>query len=714
MRSDDQRVTVRAVRLKEPLVVDGRLDDAVYTAVPPIADFIQQEPHEGEPATQRTEAWVLFDDRNVYVAFRCWLTEPERLVANEMRRDDINIWWNDNVGVSLDTFFDHRNGVFFQTNALGGVRDGAASDERSINYDYNTVFDVKSRRFENGWTTEFAIPFKSLRYGSGREQTWGLILQRVVRGQNELAYLTRMPASYGGQALFKYSSAAMLTGIEAPPPSVNFEVKPYVIADVTTRKRAAPLVSNAFGRNGGFDAKYGVTKSLTLDATVNTDFAQVEADDQQVNLTRFNLFFPEKREFFLEGQGIFAFSGINPAVTGGGTGPGVLPVLFFSRSIGLDAGQTVPIDAGVRLTGRAGKYTLGLIDLRTGDAAEVGALATNFVVIRAKRDILRRSAIGVLATHRSVGPGGGPANTVGGVDATLQFFQNVQINSYYARTTSASPNGDAESYLGQFRYAADRYGVDVSRLKAGPDFDPQTGFMQRRDFERTYGQLRFSPRPKALHGVRKLSYEASWDRFVGHTGRLQTRQALGTVRVQFENSDELNVNELLSEDVLERPFAIARTVTLPVGDYTFSDTRANYVFGPQRRVTGTVTLSRGSFYGGDKTEAGYGGRVEVTPRITLEPRLSLNWVQMPQGDFTARVVSNRTSLAVTPRMFVTALVQYNSSARTLGTNVRFRWEYQPGSDVFFVYSDGRDTAPAGFPTLTDRRAIIKFTRLVRF
>ena len=578
---------------------------------------------------------------------------------------------------------------------------------------YNTVWDVKSRKFDGGWTTEFSIPFKSLRYRAGRDQVWGLILQRVVRGQNELSYLTRMPASYGGQALWKYSSAATLVGVEAPAPAVNFEVKPYAIADVTTRKRSQPAVLNRFGKSGGFDAKYGLTKSLTADVTVNTDFAQVEADDQQVNLTRFNLFFPEKREFFLEGQGLFAFGGVNPAVGGSNAGPGVFPVLFFSRSIGLERGQSVPINVGARLTGRAGKYSLGLLNIETGDAPANGAVTTNFSVVRVKRDVLRRSSIGVLGTRRSSGVGGTAANTVGGVDAALQFFQNVQVNSYYARTSTTGTAGDAQSYLGQVKYSADRYGGELTRLRVGDAFDPQTGFLQRKDFERTFGLARFSPRPKARVGIRKFSYEASVDRFVSGAGRLQSRQVLGTARAQFESSDEFNITQSFNEEVLERPFAIAAGVTLPVGAYRFAETRANYQLGPQRPITGTATFSRGSFYGGDKTEAGYGGRVELTPRITLEPRLSLNWVSLPQGDFTARVISTRASLAMTPRMFLTALLQFNSSANTLGANIRFRWEYQPGSDVFFVYTDGRDTSPSGSPELVNRQIILKFTRLFR-
>ena len=711
-RDAEGRVTVRAVRLQQPIVLDGRLDEEMYQSVPAVLGFVQQEPHPGEAATQKTEAWVFFDDWNVYISFHCWLTEPDRLVANEMRRDDINIWYNDNVGVSLDTFYDHRSGVFFQTNALGGVRDGAVTDERNANYDYNTVFDVKSRRVEGGWTTEFQIPFKSLRYRRGRNQVWGLILQRVVRGKNELSYLTPMPASYGGGALFKYSSSAMLVGIEAPDNSRNLEVKPYVTSDLTTNRSAVPPRTNDLGANFGIDLKYGVTKSLTADFTYHTDFAQVEADDTQLNLTRFNQFFAEKREFFLEGQGIFNFGGVNPAVTGTNAGPGNVPVLFYSRSVGLENGLRVPITAGARLTGRAGRYTLGFLNIETDESDLTSTPAANLTAMRVKRDILRRSSIGLIATQRS--PSGRAGNTAAGLDATLQFGQDVQINSYYARTKTPGRSGDPESYLGQFKYSADRYGVEVNRLKVGDAFNPEAGYLYRRNFQRTYGQLRFSPRPKRLPGIRKIGYEGSLDRFASGLGRLQSQQAFGTLRALLESGDEFNLNHSRNEEVIDAPFRISRGVLLPVGDYRFHETRANYVLGPQRRMTGTATLSLGSFYDGDKREVGYTGRIGVTPHFTLEPRVSLNWVRLPEGDFAARVISNRSTVAMTPRMFVVALLQYNSSVGSFSSNLRFRWEYQPGSDVFVVYSDGRDTTGSRFPVLVNRQFVAKFTRLVRF
>ena len=316
-RDTSGRVTVRAQRLATPLRIDGRLDEAVYTSVPPMSNFIQAEPAEGSPANEKTEVWVFFDDEHVYIVGRCWETHPERIMANEMRRDNVGIVRNDNIAWSFDTFFDKRNGVLFEVNPIGGRLDGQVTNESQINTDWNPVWDLATGVFDEGWVMEAAVPFKSLRYRPGREQTWGLQLRRWSRWRNEISYLTPIPAAFGGRGHFQVSLAATLVGLEAPPGARNLEIKPYVISDVTSDLTATPAISNELGGNVGLDLKYGLTQNLTADVTVNTDFAQVEADEQQVNLTRFSLFFPEKREFFLENQGLFAFGGAGTGPFGG-------------------------------------------------------------------------------------------------------------------------------------------------------------------------------------------------------------------------------------------------------------------------------------------------------------------------------------------------------------------------------------------------------------
>ena len=333
------RATVRAIRLSEPLDLDGTLDERVYQDVPALSDFVQVEPVPGAPASERTQAWVFFDDDNIYISGLCWDSAPEsQWVANEMRRDNLNVVQNENIAFLLDTFYDRRNGIVINLNPIGGRTDGQVTDERSYSGDWNPIWDFQTGRFEQGWTFETAIPFKSLRYRPGQAQIWGLNIRRQVRWKNEVSYLVPMPPARGAGAIFQASMAATLVGLEVPAGSRNLEIKPYAISELTSDRNAAPQVSNDLAGDVGFDVKYGVTQSLVGDFTVNTDFAQVEADEQQVNLTRFSLFFPEKREFFLENQGLFAFGGARTFSPRGGGGD--TPVLFYPKTMMSDLSPT--------------------------------------------------------------------------------------------------------------------------------------------------------------------------------------------------------------------------------------------------------------------------------------------------------------------------------------------------------------------------------------
>ncbi|MEQ1575419.1 MAG: DUF5916 domain-containing protein, partial [Vicinamibacterales bacterium] len=311
-RDAQGRATVRAIRLDAPLEVDGQLDEALYTNVTPITDFIQAEPRPGAEASERTEAWIAFDEDNVYVSVRATESQPERMVIDEMRRDSSSTWQNENFGFAFDTFYDRRNSVNFQFTPIGGWADGQNVNEGQYNGDWNPVWTFKVRRSERGWTGEAAIPFKSLRYRPGRAQIWGVQLRRISRWKNENAYLTRLPDGIGanGGGSMRTSRFATLVGIEAPPGARALDIKPYVTSSLSTDRTATPRIENDVGKDFGVDVKYGVTQNLTADFTYNTDFAQVEADEQQINLTRFSLFFPEKRDFFLENQGLFNFGGV--------------------------------------------------------------------------------------------------------------------------------------------------------------------------------------------------------------------------------------------------------------------------------------------------------------------------------------------------------------------------------------------------------------------
>jgi hypothetical protein len=720
-RDAARRATVRAVGLAAPLRVDGVLDEEVYRTAKPITDFIQTLPGNNTEPTERTEAWVMFDALNIYVSARCWdSAPPEKWIANEMRRDANQIRQNDHFGMMLDTFHDRRNGYVFYANPLGGRIDLTEADEGNSNADWNPVWTVRTGRFEGGWTIELAVPFKSLRYVSGAGQTWGIQMRRAIRRKNEWVHLTPLPLAMGGsQGFFRISAAATLVGLDLPAASRNIELKPYVTSSLTSDRLANPVVNNDLIGNFGMDARYGITANLTADFTYNTDFAQVEVDEQQVNLTRFNLQFPEKRDFFLENRGIFSF-GTFPTTGGAGGGSTAnnassTPVLFYSRRIGLNRNRVVPIDVGGRVSGKMGRLSVGALNIETGDEPVSSTPNTNFTVIRVKRDVLRRSSIGAMYTNRSPGASASGGNQAAGADAAFSFFNALTMGGYWARTATAGLVNDTDSYQARVDYSPDRYGAQVEYLKVGDNFNPEVGFIRRDNIKRSFGSARFSPRPKNIRGVRQFTFDGSIEHIENGSGQLESRQQTGRFNTELENSDQFSIEAGANYELLLRPFLVATDVTIPTGGYSFTDATVRYAFGQQRRISGTLAIQAGQFYDGRITAVTFSSaRASITKQLSVEPTVSVNRVTMPAGDFTTSVLRARTDYAFTPRMFASALIQYSSNDRAFSSNLRFRWEYRPGSEVFMVYSDERDTQAPGFPGLKNRAFVVKINRMFRF
>ena len=722
------QATIRAIRLATALRVDGELDEPVYERVVPVSDFIQQLPDEGAPATERTDAWVMFDEENLYISGRCWESAPpDEWVATELRRDARNMLNNDLFGFLIDTFYDRRNALLFYANPIGGFVDQAITNEGNPNRDWNPVWDVRTGRFDGGWTIEMVVPFKSLRYRPGREQVWGIQLRRTVMRKNEWSYLTLIPisaAGFGGRGgVFRVSAAGTLVGLEAPRASRHLEIKPYAIGSVTTDLTAEiPRVNEGSG-GGGVDIKYGLTQNLTADFTYNTDFAQVEVDEQQVNLTRFNLFFPEKREFFLEGRGIFEFARGSfrtarslgrQSVFGGGDAP----TIFYSRQIGLQGSDVVPILGGGRLTGKVGPFDVGALNIQTGSLADAGLAGTNFSVLRIRRDLLRRSSIGMIATNRSVSLVGDGANQAIGVDAAFSFFDSVNLLGYYARTRTGGITGRDTSYQARFDYGADRYGFELDHLLVENNFLPEIGFVRRDNFRRTSVSGRFSPRPATVDAVRQFVLEGSVDYFLtADTGDLETRQVQVAFQTEFENSDQFGVRVSDSYELVRLPFSPGRGITIPVGGYRFSDARMTYALGPQRPLNGRVEIAAGGYFGGTIRSVSLSrGRIDLFPNVSVEPSVSFNWIDLPDASARTDLAVTRVNYTFSSRMFFSGLLQYNSTTRTVGTNLRLRWEYTPGSELFVVYTEEQNIEPLRpdrSAELRSRGFVVKVTRLFR-
>ena len=713
----DGKVNVTATRFDGDVRIDGNLDEAIYTQIAPITNFIQQIPNAGTPASEKTEAWIYYDADNLYVAARVYESVPEpEWVANEMRRDTFQLRTNDSFSVLLDTYLDRRNGSAFLVTPIGGFSDFAITNEgdggRGVNFDWNVVWDSRVGRFDGGWTVEMEIPFRSLRYEPGEEQTWGIQLRRIIRRFNEASYMTAVPISAArGNSLvsgmWRVSEAGTLENLRVPARKFNLEIKPYGLGSVTTNREATPRISNEADGEAGVDVKFGITNNLTADITYNTDFAQVEVDERQVNLTRFNQFFPEKREFFLEGRGNFDFTqarGLD------------VPTMFFSRRIGLERGQIVPIEVGARLTGKIGNYDIGALNINT-DAGDFNNIeSTGFSVLRVKRDVFKRSAVGIMLTDRSESLAGNGSSQLYAVDGAFDFLEDFSLDTYVAKTKSPGLRDDDRSYMANLAYDSDVYGFNSGYLVVENNFNPEIGFKRRNNFKQFSGGARYSPRPASIDWIRRFSLEAGTEsHWSATTDDLESRQHSLSFSTEFETSDIFSVSVRDAFEALVRPFRIASGVTLLPGKYDFTSYEASYNFGAQRKVSGVLSLRVGDFWSGTNTSIGFGsGRIELSPQLSVEPSYSINKVELPEGDFRTELSSFRVTYTLSPRMYLGGLIQYDSSANSFSTNFRFRWEWAPASEFFIVYSDDRNTDPLGHPSgldLRNRGFAIKINKL---
>jgi Domain of unknown function (DUF5916) len=724
-RDAQGRVTLRTERVPSPLKFDGVLDEPFYRDAPSFGDFIQQEPHEGQPATEKTEVWVFYDRDYLYVSARLWESEPGHRVSTEMRRDANNLYTDDHFGLTFDGFYDRRNGYGFAVNALGGMLDWSINNEQPNN-NWNGVWDVRTAEFEHGWTLEIRLPFRSFRFQEGGH-IWGINFRRMVRWKNEVSFLAPVLASWGRPGMSKMSAAATLTGLEVPGKGRNLDVKPYALGSVLTDKKAVRPYTNDPNGNLGFDVKWGIRQTLVADLTVNTDFAQVEDDEQQVNLTRFSILFPEKRDFFLEGADTFNFGSGQAGAGGTGGGGGVqgsgqntstAPLVFYSRRIGLNNGLEVPIEAGGRVIGRAGPWRLGALNIQTAESTDARAPTTNFTVLRVSRDILRRSRIGAIATRRDPNAAtavglSGPTNLAYGVDSTINPTNEISLLGYLARTQSPGKSHNDLSYRGRVDWNADRYGLQAEHLAVEPNFNPEVGFLRRASFRRSFSQARYSPRP-GWGGVRKVYYIGSVDYITDMANRPESKEIQGTYQMDLENSDTWSVDVTRNYERLTNRFEVGKNVFVPIGEYDFGQIRGTYSLGTQRPVSGSITAAHGGFYNGTLSELTWRGRVGFSRQFYAEPTVSWNRVDGPGGKADSNLVSTRATYTISPRMFVSALAQYQSRVNNISLNARFRWEYHPGSDLFIVYSDGRTTLNEGFPQIENASFVVKVTRLMRW
>ena len=704
---ETEELQAKAYRTYESVEVDGELTESDWQKATPIRQFIQYEPDAGAPLTEATEVRILYDDRHIYFGFVCSEPDRSKIIANKMRRDTM-LWDNDNIFVLLDTYNDRRSGFFFRVNPLGAREDVAIMDSGdSRNENWNAVWDSKAKINGDNWTTEIAIPFSQLRFKDEETLAWGLNLGRTIQKNQEEGTWAPVPAAYTFQARYRTTDLGTLTGLSGVSQRRNIEFLPYLLPGIA--RTEAGGTDSVFDL--GADLKMGVTSNLTADLTVNTDFAQVEADREQANLTRFSLFFPEKRQFFLEGAGLFDF-GI-PRTSFNAPPP---LLLFYSRRIGIEEGHAVPILAGGKVTGKAGGFGVGLLNVLTNqyaaDATEnldaVDVDRTNYSVLRVKRDLFTGSSLGVIAVNKQ---GVDAHNRATGVDFIYRPTGEMNFRGLWARTfepdstqedvidtQESSENANALYFGGNWQSSVAR--VNVSYTDIGADFNPEVGYVYRTGSRWIRGEVRATP---YLHwyGFRRLWAGPEIDIILNSDNELETRTFIWSTWLELETNGWGGLRVYRNFENLTEDFEIREGIIIPKGKYDYNN--YSLMLNAEGKVfNGRVGFNIGDFYNG--TRRGFDIRLDLrlTGRFSLEPRYEFNRVTLPDGSFDTNVFGGRVGYSFSTDLFAKLYVQWNSDRNLVTTNFLVNYIYRPGSDFYLVFNQtyGTDSVTSGLMDTT--------------
>lgn len=683
-------VLLEARAIAEPVTVDGILNDPVWSGVPVASGFIQREPAVGSPATEDTEIRVAFTPTALYISICALDSSPESVVARMMEQD-ADLTEDDSVSIVLDTFLDRRNGYFFATNANGARTDGLITDEgATTNFEWDGVWQVRARRTEVGWTAEMEIPFSTLRFAPGGG-SWGMNVRRLVRRRAEESYWAPLPLEAD---IARFSLAGELSGISGISPGLNLRVKPFAVASGKEIGAASDGVET--GNDTGVDLKWGIGRGLALDLTVNTDFAEAEVDEQQVNLSRFSIFLPEKREFFLENAGIFEF----------GPRASYWPTLFrpfFSRRIGIgEDGQPVPIEWGARLTGRSGPWTLGLMEARTG-----GEDGEDWGVLRLRRQVGAKTSVGLLSTRRAGEEG---TNSVYGVDADFDPTSRLKVRTFFAMSDdSEEGSGRTGGVSAAYRGPVWRFSLDA--LEIGERFDPEMGYLRRSGVRRYASTLTFVPRP-AIPVIRNFYFEGRGELFTDLEGEVESSHLIFDLfSFRTKADDALGIYSDSNFERIPAPFAIHPGVIIPAGEYEWNDLGLWVETNGSRAVSGSAWVQQGTFYDGLRLAHGVKLKVQPGRRFRAETSWDRHRVDLPAGSFTTNLFRERLHYSFTPDLVAAAFVQWSDSADLLAANFRLGWSYRPGADVFLVLNQTWDAPDLSSRERRDRQAILKVTYL---
>ena len=693
--------SAKAVRVDRAPKLDGTLDDPLWQSAKVITDFRQQEPNEGEPASERTEVRILYTRHAVYFGIHCYDSQPSRIIATELRRD-VSQDLDDHFEILIDSNHDRRGAYVFEVNPLGTQADGLIVEEQGdtnggdFDRGWDGVWTSEARITADGWTATIEIPFTTLNFTQSKDVVWGLNLKRFIRRKNEEDLWSAYRRTFG---ITKVSEAGELRGIQDIGSGRLFIVKPYGLVQYDKQTGQDPK----FPLTGGVDVKYGITSNLVLNLTGNTDFADTEVDLEPFNLTPFKVFIPEKRQFFLENAGLFSFD------------IGDQDQLFFSRQIGIDpvTGQQVPINGGAKLTGILGRLELGIMDVDTRSSGPNPY--ANYGIVRLKESLWAGSYVGVIGIDKRSGNVLDSFNQTGGVDTRLVFFKDWWVDAHMAGTRSPGEPSGASDVGASLSYRSNWLDGIVERRKIGPNFNPEVGFIERTDSNETYGDLTFKMRPK-IKGVRELQFEG----FILHApdtrDQVSTQEWQNTFRADFQNgaySDD-DIVDVFTQRI-SPPLHIYKNVFIPDGVYNFTRHQLTYGSGKDRRFTYNFFERFGGYYSGTLNEF----RVQANYRATEKFSISASetWdrfrLPLPNGNFSVVLASLQANYSFNRFLTFTSLIQMDTSnTQAVSANVRLRYNYRPDSDLYIIYNVGTQfasIAPANPPQVRETRFAVKWT-----
>jgi hypothetical protein len=704
---DSSECKMTALKTSDKITVNGNLDETTWMRAQVIRELTQREPNEGDPASEKTEIRILYDDNNLYIGLICFDSQPNKIVANEMRRD-VDLKDNDYFEIFIDTFHDHRNAFYFVINPLGARRDALIRDEGSnINWNWDGIWMAKVRRTDQGWTAEIAIPFYTLSFRKGNNQTWGINFGRHIARKREESYWAPVLREYGWFGKYKVSICGHLTGLDNLSQKKRLQHMPFIIGGGVQEEEG-----ESFGRSGdlGYDLKYRLTSNITADVTVNTDFAQVEADQEQFNLTRFNLFFPEKRGFFLEGADIFRFGEryreMEPPST----------LFFFSRTIGLsEDGREIQIIGGARMTGKAGKYDIGFLNILTDrtsyeeDDEQVNIRKANYAVFRIKRDFLKKSTVGVMFLSKDLF-GSSYYNRGAGFDFNLAFGPSLKMGGFAAKTFTSDLKGKDWAANLDFIWESDFLIADVSYTDIGENFNAELGFITRTDIRKFRCNLGIGPRPNILN-IRQTFFINNLTYIENHSGQVESRNISTAMFNLFQNGSFLLVGYSQSYEYLTEDFEIKEDVFIPVGAHKFNQFIGWYESDKSKKIAFHTELYLGQFYNGNLYKVKTSGFFKISKNLNMEFIYDRNQFDLPVegGKFTTNIVASRIIYSFTPDLYTKAFLQWNDDEELFISNFLVRWIYKPGANVYLIYNETRKLGSEGY--IQDRALMLKVSFL---